>query len=254
MIVTLCGSARFEKWFKIWNTALSLAGHSVFTLSAYPSDQGGKNWYTDLQKDTLDEVHKRKISVSQAVVVLNPFGYVGDSTISELKYANDNHIPIYALESWGIGHGICDMHNDIIQRAVKALVPEYKGSPIQTSRYKYVYDLLDDLSMGARHELVSWIGQQMKAEVDKWGAVPHAQSGVVISEDEALVMEAYDFGQFSHSSIVLGMAEKVRVALCNVIDKRYKELYSGVKGDEINYAVPPKKAILELPAGLDRKT
>ena len=64
MIITLCGSARFEAWYHMWNEALSLAGHRVFGLASYPSmHEGEKSWYTPEQKVTLDMVHKQKIQV-----------------------------------------------------------------------------------------------------------------------------------------------------------------------------------------------
>jgi hypothetical protein len=38
MIITLCGSARFEETFKQVNEDLSLNGHIVLSLAVYPSD------------------------------------------------------------------------------------------------------------------------------------------------------------------------------------------------------------------------
>lgn len=88
MIITLCGSARFEQDFKDWNTKLGLLGHSVFSLSAYPSDlPGGKDWYSEDQKITLDLVHLNKIKVSDAILVLNRDNYVGSSTAREVQWA-----------------------------------------------------------------------------------------------------------------------------------------------------------------------
>lgn len=95
MIVTLCGSARFEDEFKRANEQLSLAGHVVFTLSVYPSDKNNKSWYTDKQKETLDKVHFEKIRHSDAVVLIAPGGYVGESTSRELAFAHDTGLPIY---------------------------------------------------------------------------------------------------------------------------------------------------------------
>lgn len=99
MVVTLCGSLRFEKAFKEWNERLSLAGHVVFTVTVYPSDKtDGKDWYTDEQKANLDHIHKRKIDHSDAILVLNEGGYVGDSTRSEIDHARSIGRRVYALE------------------------------------------------------------------------------------------------------------------------------------------------------------
>lgn len=128
MIITLCGSAKFEPHFKVWNEVLTLAGHVVFTLSVYPSDKSGvKTWYTDQEKEVLDRAHLMKIDASDAVLILNRFGYIGSSTLNEISYAKGVGKEVYVLESWGRGLGIgC-------------------ASPIDTttrSGFRYAYDLL----------------------------------------------------------------------------------------------------------------
>ena len=35
----------------------------------------------------LDDIHKRKIDMADAIYVINKDGYIGDSTRSEIKYA-----------------------------------------------------------------------------------------------------------------------------------------------------------------------
>ena len=87
MIITLIGSARFEDRFKEMNRRLSLAGHVVFSLAVYPSDMGGKDWYTPGQKVVLDDVHKQKIEQSDAVYLIEENGYIGESTRAEIEHA-----------------------------------------------------------------------------------------------------------------------------------------------------------------------
>jgi hypothetical protein len=102
MIITLCGSARFERLFKVWNEALTLAGHTVFDLAVYPSEKDGvKQWYTDLEKIKLDAAHLQKIAKSDAIVVLNLYGYIGESTLREIMFANASGKSIFFLESEG---------------------------------------------------------------------------------------------------------------------------------------------------------
>lgn len=99
MIITLCGSAKYEADFKHWNEMLTFAGHTVFSLAVYPSDKSGvKCWYSDEQKVALDDAHKRKIAASEAVVILNRDGYIGDSTRSEVEFAITYSKPLYWLE------------------------------------------------------------------------------------------------------------------------------------------------------------
>lgn len=141
MIITLIGSARFEPWFKAWNEALSLAGHLVFSLPVYPSDKregftdplAGKQWYTEEQKAMLDQVHKQKISRSDAVVLLNPFAYIGESTLSDVSWAKSLRCLIYPLESWGKGLGLSSMHHDSLHKAARRFGVEGCVSPIDTT-------------------------------------------------------------------------------------------------------------------------
>ena len=98
MIITLCGSARFEPEFKAWNKRLTLAGHVVITLAVYPSDEGGKEWYTPAQKETLDLVYLQKIDAADAVLILNVGGYVGASTRRELAWARLQGNDVFWLE------------------------------------------------------------------------------------------------------------------------------------------------------------
>lgn len=143
MKITLCGSARFEAIFKVWNEILSLCGHTVYSLAVYPSDkQGNKNWYTTAEKEVLDSVHRTKIDNSEAVLFLNVFGYMGESTLAELEYAKRFKKRIYMLEFWGQGLGISPMHETWIQKACLNLIPDYRGSPVDTTRYHYPYNLI----------------------------------------------------------------------------------------------------------------
>ena len=72
VIVTLCGSARFEELYHYWNERLTLAGYTVFSLAVFPSQKpAGKSWYTEEQKQELDAAHMRKIAASDAVFVID---------------------------------------------------------------------------------------------------------------------------------------------------------------------------------------
>lgn len=87
MILTLCGSARFEGYFHEANKQLGLAGHICFSLMTFPSIEGEKTWYTEDEKWTLDLAHFAKIEASSGIVLLNVDGYLGESSLRELKWA-----------------------------------------------------------------------------------------------------------------------------------------------------------------------
>lgn len=134
LVITLCGSARFEALFKGWNEALTICGHTVFTLTAFPGDKGSKEWYSVAVKREMDEAHLRKIAASDAIFVINRFGYIGKSTQAEIEHARRLGKPVYFAESWGQGLGICDMHQERIRALCEAFgLGRFTFSPIDTT-------------------------------------------------------------------------------------------------------------------------
>ncbi len=85
-IITLCGSVKFKKLYDFINLELSSEGFCVFSCASFGDDdlQGLIESY---QKEVLDQVHKSKINHSQAIVVINPGNYIGESTRSEINFA-----------------------------------------------------------------------------------------------------------------------------------------------------------------------
>jgi hypothetical protein len=82
-VVTLCGSVRFASEHLAAHWRLSLEG-CVVLLPALPlSDEGEPPRAVDL----LGSLHRRKIDMSDRVHIVNPNGYVGPSTASEIAYA-----------------------------------------------------------------------------------------------------------------------------------------------------------------------
>ena len=56
----------------------------------------------DNVKEMLDELHKRKIDLADEVFVLNVGGYIGESTRSEIEYAQEHQKKIRYLEPVGV--------------------------------------------------------------------------------------------------------------------------------------------------------
>jgi hypothetical protein len=46
----------------------------------------------------LDDMHKRKIDLADEIFVINPGGYVGSSTLSEIEYAKATNKPAGYLQ------------------------------------------------------------------------------------------------------------------------------------------------------------
>lgn len=94
-VYTLCGSSRFPDAFHLANAHLSLCGHIVISLGCFGhADQpvGARFLTSDgneatPEKQALDQLHFRKIDVSDAIFVINVGGYVGSSTKREIAYA-----------------------------------------------------------------------------------------------------------------------------------------------------------------------
>ena len=90
-IVTLCGSTRFKNAFIQTNRDLTAQGIIVLSVGWFNHDHLTTAPPTEEQKVMLDELHKRKIDLSDEILVLNVDGYIGDSTRSEIEYAQANN-------------------------------------------------------------------------------------------------------------------------------------------------------------------
>lgn len=94
-VITLCGSSRFPDAFHIANAHLSLLGYVVISLGLYghaDKPEGSRFLTSDgneqtAEKRNLDQLHYRKIDISDGIFVINVGGYVGSSTRREIEYA-----------------------------------------------------------------------------------------------------------------------------------------------------------------------
>ena len=107
-IVCLCGSTRFYEKFMEANHLETMAGRIVLSVGFFmhrPDTAHGAHGAhsetlgcTPEQKLALDELHKRKIDLCDEVYVLNVGGYIGESTRSEIEYADAHGKPVRYLE------------------------------------------------------------------------------------------------------------------------------------------------------------
>lgn len=101
-VVCLCGSTRFFQHFMDENYRETMAGNIVLSVGVYSQTQERAHCKNaeinpDL-KTRLGELHKRKIDMADEVLVINVGGYIGDSTRSEIEYANSKGKPVRYLE------------------------------------------------------------------------------------------------------------------------------------------------------------
>lgn len=85
-VITLCGSTRFKEDFERINKQLTLAGNIVISVGCFGHSRDNEVW-SENTIEMLDDMHKRKIDMADAIYVINKDGYIGASTRSEIQYA-----------------------------------------------------------------------------------------------------------------------------------------------------------------------
>lgn len=96
-VITLCGSTRFKEEFLRVQKELTLKGYIVISVGLFGHSGDDEVW-TEGTKEMLDDMHKRKIDMADAIFVINKDGYIGSSTRSEIEYAKEHGKEIYYLE------------------------------------------------------------------------------------------------------------------------------------------------------------
>jgi hypothetical protein len=87
-IITLCGSTRFREEFIEAQKKLTLEGNLVISVGLFGHSGDNEVW-SENTKEMLDDMHLRKIDLSDEIFVINPAGYIGESTKREIEYANN---------------------------------------------------------------------------------------------------------------------------------------------------------------------
>ncbi|WP_328321284.1 hypothetical protein OHA70_24025 [Kribbella sp. NBC_00382] len=95
-IVCICGSARFVDEMHAANRDLTFAGIIVVAPGVFPrtEDDDANELITNEQQTALGALHLRKIDLADRVLVVNPGGYIGESTSREIAYARTTGKPI----------------------------------------------------------------------------------------------------------------------------------------------------------------
>lgn len=93
-VVTICGSMRFRAEMDEAAQHLSRSGFIVLMpfVTFAPDEQ-----LSGPDKAMLDHMHRAKIDMSGSIHVVNPGGYVGESTRGEIAYAASRGKGISAL-------------------------------------------------------------------------------------------------------------------------------------------------------------
>lgn len=97
MIITICGSLKFEADIKYWAEKLTLEGNCVLSI-IYPT-MADVDIYTAEQRDSFANAHRKRIDLSDAIFVVNKNGYIGYSTQNEIEYAQEQGKEVIFLEN-----------------------------------------------------------------------------------------------------------------------------------------------------------
>lgn len=97
-VITLCGSTKFKDDFIREQKRLSLEGNIIISVGMFGHSGDNEVWDNDT-KEMLDDMHKRKIDMSDEIFVINKDGYIGSSTKSEIEYAVAHGKKVNYMES-----------------------------------------------------------------------------------------------------------------------------------------------------------
>ena len=96
-IITVCGSYKFKKEMTEITEKMALKGNCM--LTPIELSRPKKEDYTEEEAMTIDKMHKEKIRLAAAILVVNVDGYIGESTRGEIEYAKQNGKEIMYLEN-----------------------------------------------------------------------------------------------------------------------------------------------------------
>ena len=83
-IITICGSLKYQDEMMRIAEEKSLEGFCVLT-PVFPMIKDIE--ITSAQLAKLKEAHRKRIELSDSILVVNPNKYIGESTKSEIEYA-----------------------------------------------------------------------------------------------------------------------------------------------------------------------
>lgn len=101
-VITLCGSTRFKEAFIEAQKRLTLEGNIVISVGFF--SQTDNVWENMTESEIADkismlnEMHRQKIEMADEIFVINCGGYIGESTLLEIEYANSLGKKIRYLE------------------------------------------------------------------------------------------------------------------------------------------------------------
>lgn len=89
-VITVCGSLRlrFYKEMMEITEKMELEGNCML-VPIYNPSKPNKDAFTEEEARMLDKMHREKIKLSDAILVVNVDNYIGSSTQSEIEFAKN---------------------------------------------------------------------------------------------------------------------------------------------------------------------
>ena len=97
-IITICGSMKFQEQMIEAAKKLELEEHYIVIQCVYFDKS---EILSSKEINVLNELHYRKIEISDAIYVVNVGGHIGESTQKEIEYAHSLNKEVLFLEPIG---------------------------------------------------------------------------------------------------------------------------------------------------------
>lgn len=85
-VITVCGSLRFYREMMEITEKMELEGNCML-VPIYNPSKSSKDDFTKEEAEMLDKMHKERIKLADAILVVNVDNYIGTSTQSEIDLA-----------------------------------------------------------------------------------------------------------------------------------------------------------------------
>lgn len=229
-VVTLCGSTRFKDEFMETQKRLTLEGYIVISVGLFGHSGDNEVWENmdegtmTKTKEMLDDIHKRKIDMSDEIYVINVGDYIGDSTKSEIDYAIEHGKGVTFLEPHNDGSIVCKLFPDgvlnmnRVKECVKTPIREEYGSKI------LIYDNPSEsefYSIGINYN-GGYIGAQSSITVTRECRDTRMKSFTIVAEarknmtiDECLAILNVLLNIFSHCNVFV----RKNTDGCHIVDE-----------------------------------
>lgn len=126
MVITICGSTKFKDQMLDAAKKLTLDDHIVLMPTIF--EHADNEELTTEQKIRLDNLHRQKISMSDAIFVVNVDGYIGESTFGEIDWASKNKKELYFLVNPNPEEEKSESSTVVNEEGAQAPAPAEEGS------------------------------------------------------------------------------------------------------------------------------